>query len=167
MQSDSQPAAPPVSAGRPQPGVWEYKVVHINVESGPAPQPPDPKTASDHLHGTLSPRFLQREFPEHYGEQSEAAKRNRHPAEQLQSFLNLLGKEGWELTTTSQVGQLLMFFFKRPLRPAPKLIASAEIRRATASPAATPPAQTSPPESSPSPPSPSSPSGSEPAPGGS
>ncbi|MEY2644121.1 MAG: hypothetical protein RLZZ611_770 [Cyanobacteriota bacterium] len=104
---------------------WEYRVIHINVDSGPAPQPPDPKTASDHLQGVLSPNFLAREFPEHYGKESEAARRQLHPAEQLQSFLNLLGREGWELTETSQVGPLLMFFFKRPLRPAPKLIAAA------------------------------------------
>lgn len=120
--------APPTPAGATA-QLWEYRVVHINVDSGPPPEPPNPKTASDHLHGTLSPTFLAREFPEHYGEQSEAAKRNRHPAEQLQSFLNLLGREGWELTTTSQVGPLLMFFFKRPQRPAPKLIAAADLRR--------------------------------------
>ena len=123
MQQDSQPA--PTSQPAPAtPGLWEYRVVHINVDSGTPPQPPDPQTASEHLHGTLSPNFLAREFPEHYGQESEAARRSRHPAEQLQVFLNLLGKEGWELTTTSQVGPLLMFFFKRPLRPAPKLIAA-------------------------------------------
>jgi hypothetical protein len=110
---------------------WEYRVVHINVDSGTPPQPPNPQAASEHLHGTLSPNFLAREFPEHYGQESEAARRNRHPAEQLQVFLNLLGKEGWELTTTSQVGPLLMFFFKRPLRPAPKLIAAAPQPSAT------------------------------------
>ena len=37
----------------------------------------------------------------------------KHPAAQLQHFLNLLGHEGWELVETSQVGGLLMFFFKR------------------------------------------------------
>ena len=104
---------------------WEYRVIHINVDAGPAPEPPDPKTASDHLQGVLSPTYLAREFPEHYGKESEAARRKLHPAEQLQSFLNLLGREGWEMTETSQVGPLLMFFFKRPLRPAPKLIAAA------------------------------------------
>ena len=120
--TDSTPPATPVPSPLPP---WEYRVVHINVDSGTPPQPPDPKAASDHLQGALSPNFLAREFPEHYGKESEAARRNRHPAEQLQVFLNLLGKEGWELTTTSQVGPLLMFFFKRPLRPAPKLIAAA------------------------------------------
>jgi len=115
---------------------WEYRVIHINVDAGPAPEPPDPKTASDHLQGVLSPTYLAREFPEHYGKESEAARRKLHPAEQLQSFLNLLGREGWEMTETSQVGPLLMFFFKRPLRPAPKLIAAAG--EVAGTPAATP-----------------------------
>ena len=111
---------------------WEYRVVHINVDSGAPPQPPNPQVASEHLHGALSPNFLAREFPDHYGQQSEASRKNRHPAEQLQVFLNLLGKEGWDLTTTSQVGPLLMFFFKRPLRPAPKRIAPAQAEPASA-----------------------------------
>ena len=116
IQPHSQPERLPIQ--------WEYKVVHINVDSGQPPQPPDPKAASDHLHGTLSPDFLAREFPDVYGEESEAARRGRHPAEQLQTFLNLLGRQGWELTESCKVGPLLMFFFKRPLRPTPKLIAS-------------------------------------------
>jgi hypothetical protein len=134
MQQEPQPSQALRPAAPPS-GLWEYRVVHINVDSGTPPQPPDPKAASEHLHGTLSPHFLAREFPEHYGQESDAARRSRHPAEQLQVFLNLLGKEGWELTTTSQVGPLLMFFFKRPLRPAPKLI--------TAGP---PPAEAKPPQ---------------------
>ena len=125
MQQDQHPKATTAPALRTN-NPWEYRVVHINVDSGQPPQAPDPQIASDHLHGTLSPDFLAREFPDHYGQESEAARRSRHPAEQLQVFLNLLGKEGWELTTTSQVGPLLMFFFKRPLRQAPKLIAAAK-----------------------------------------
>ena len=50
----------------------------------------------------------------------------KHPAEQLQKFMNLLGEEGWEMTTTAQVGQLLMFFFKRPLPLAPSETTSDE-----------------------------------------
>jgi hypothetical protein len=115
---------PTTKPGSDSSGQWEYRVVHINVDSGPPPQPPNPQTASEHLHGVLSPNFLAKEFPEHYGNESEAARRNRHPAEQLQTFLNLLGREGWEMTDSCQVGPLLMFFFKRPLRPAPKLIAA-------------------------------------------
>ena len=117
IQPEPQPAPP-------APVQWEYRVVHIDVEPGNPPEPPDPKTASEHLHGTLSPDFLAREFPEIYGDESDTARRSRHPAEQLQTFLNLLGRQGWEMTDTSQVGPLLMFFFKRPLRPTPKLIAA-------------------------------------------
>jgi hypothetical protein len=112
------------------PRAWEYRVVHINVEPGHPPQAPNPQVASDHLHGTLSPDFLAREFPEVYGDESEASRRSRHPAEQLQTFLNLLGRQGWEMTDSCQVGPLLMFFFKRPMRPLPKLLASARSRPA-------------------------------------
>lgn len=93
---------------------WEYRVIHINVEGGPPPEPPSPRTDSERLGGALSPEFLQREFPQQY---SEAGKRPRHPAEQLQFFLNALGREGWELAETTQVGPLLMFIFKRPAPP--------------------------------------------------
>ena len=94
---------------------WEYRVIHINVDSNRPPQPPDPQAASEKLHGVLSPEFISREFPEQYG--SAAAQVPKHPAEQLQYFLNLLGKEGWEMVEASPVGPLLMFFFKRPLVP--------------------------------------------------
>ena len=99
--------------------LWDYRVIHINVDSGKPPEPASPQQASDHLHGVLSPDFIQREFPEYYSSEGEKPRRGKHPAEQLQEFLNLLGRDGWELTTTAQVGRLLMFFFKRPLRPLP------------------------------------------------
>ena len=102
--------------------LWEYRVVHINVATGSPPEPVSPEKASEHLRGLLSPDFLSREFPEHYSEDNDDRQRNRHPAEQLQLYLNLLGRQGWEMTTTAQVGPLLMFFFKRPLRPLPRLI---------------------------------------------
>ncbi len=95
--------------------LWEYRVVHINVENGSPPQPPDPEAASQKLQGLLSAEFILREFPELYG----APQPPRHPAEQLQYFLNLLGRDGWEMVEAAQVGPLLMFFFKRPRRPAP------------------------------------------------
>ena len=99
----------------PIPPQWEYRVIHINVDNRTPPQPPDPQVASQKLGGTLSPEFISREFPQQYGPEQRAQSAPKHPAEQLQHFLNLLGKEGWEMTTTAQVGQLLMFFFKRPV----------------------------------------------------
>ena len=91
---------------------WEYRVVHININNDAPPQPPTPEAASKKLQGSLSPEFIKREFPQMYQKQSPQQK---HPAAQLQHFLNLLGNEGWELVETSQVGGLLMFFFKRQL----------------------------------------------------
>ena len=94
--------------------LWEYRVIHINLESGNPPEPPSAEAASERLHGALSPEFIAGEFPEFYG----APPPPRHPAGQLQFFLNLLGAEGWEMVEASQVGPLLMFFFKRPHQPA-------------------------------------------------
>ena len=102
----SEPQAPPAHQR------WEYRVVHININNDAPPQPPTPEAASKKLQGSLSPEFIKREFPQMYQKQSPQQK---HPAAQLQHFLNLLGNEGWELVETSQVGGLLMFFFKRLL----------------------------------------------------
>ena len=90
---------------------WEYKVVHINVNTTTSTQKPaTPEAASQKLQGSLSPEFIEREFPKMYQNKPSAPK---HPAEQLQNFLNLLGNDGWEFVETTQVGRLLMFFFKR------------------------------------------------------
>ncbi|MEB3201478.1 MAG: hypothetical protein VKK05_01535 [Synechococcus sp.] len=102
---------------------WEYRVIHINVESSTPPGPPNPKADSERLGGALSPDYLKREFPQQY---SAEAQKPRHPAEQLTFFLNALGKENWEMVEAAQVGPLLMFFFKRPMREPPKVIASSE-----------------------------------------
>ncbi|MFM7229884.1 MAG: hypothetical protein ACKO2F_09640 [Cyanobacteriota bacterium] len=91
---------------------WEYRVIHIDV-AGKAPPEPNPSEASQRLGGTLSPEFIAREFPDLYRRQQA---KPLHPAAQLQHFLNALGEEGWELTQTAQIGQLLMFFFKRRRR---------------------------------------------------
>ena len=125
--TDQGPTAKPLG----EMPVWEYRVIHINVDNNNPPAPPDPKVASERRGGKLSPEFISREFPQQYGpeQQAKAKAAPKHPAEQLQHFLNLLGKEGWELTTTTQVGQLLMFFFKRPLGPLPKQIAAAESKK--------------------------------------
>ena len=93
---------------------WEYRVVHINIESGNPPEPPTPSSDSSRLGGALSAEFLQREFPQKY---QVGARPPRHPAAQLQLFLNALGEKNWELLQVAQVGPLLMFFFKRPLSP--------------------------------------------------
>ena len=106
---------------------WDYRVIHINVEGGNPPEPPSPVNDSERLGGALSPEFLKKEFPQQYAAE---ARKPRHPAEQLQFFLNALGKEDWELVEAPQVGPLLMFVFKRPNPdPAPPSGPSPEVAK--------------------------------------
>ena len=97
---------------------WEYKVIHINmnqVKTEDLPKPANPEVASKKLQGSLSPEFIKKQFPTVYKNNPKAAQ-PRHPAEQLQDFLNTMGRECWELIEISELGPLQMFFFKRPLR---------------------------------------------------
>ena len=93
---------------------WEYKVIHINtnVQNTGKIQASTPERDSQKLQGSLSPEFIKKEFPKMYPQNTAKPK---HPAQQLETFLNTLGKDRWELVETSQVGELLMFFFKRLL----------------------------------------------------
>ena len=117
MESSNNPSSIPQEHLSTEAQKWEYRVVHININNDAPPQPSNPEAASKKLQGSLSPEFIKREFPQMYQQQSPQQK---HPAAQLQHFLNLLGNEGWELVETSQVGGLLMFFFKRLLIKKPE-----------------------------------------------
>ena len=91
---------------------WEYKVIHININKTITSQKEvSPEAASKKLQGSLSPKFIEQEFPQLYKQKPST----KHPAEQLQNFMNSLGTEGWELVETADVGEMLMFFFKREI----------------------------------------------------
>ena len=108
--------------------VWEYRVIHIDATTSSPPRPADPKLASEKLGGVLSPDYIRREFPDQYGSEADAASTSlKHPAQQLEYFLNMLGKQGWELANTAQVEHLLMFIFKRPMRQLPNLLPSTAV----------------------------------------
>ena len=101
--------------------VWEYRVIHINMNSVKQenlPKQANPEVASKKLQGSLSPDFIRKEFPGMYKNPGQP-QQPRHPAEQLQDFLNAMGREAWELFEISEVGPLQMFFFKRPKPPKP------------------------------------------------
>ena len=86
---------------------WNYFVLNINIES--APLPPNPEEASKKLKGTLSPSFIQDQFPEEYKEV-----RQGEPMEvQLQKNLDRLGSQGWELINISTMGPKLLFFLQK------------------------------------------------------
>ena len=85
------------------------------VKQEDLPKQANPEMASKKLQGSLSPEFIKKEFPDLYKNQRQS-RRSRHPAEQLQDFLNEMGRSSWELIEISELGPLQMFFFKR-LRP--------------------------------------------------
>ena len=87
---------------------WNYFVLNINIATAAAS--PNPEEASKKLKGTLSPTFIQDQFPEEYKE----FKQDEPMELQLQKKLDLLGSQGWELISISEVGPKLLFFFKRP-----------------------------------------------------
>jgi hypothetical protein len=87
---------------------WNYFVLNINIATAAAS--PSPEEASKKLKGTLSPTFIQDQFPEEYKE----FKQDEPMELQLQKKLDLLGSQGWELISISEVGPKLLFFFKRP-----------------------------------------------------
>ena len=95
--------------------VWEYRVIHINMNSVKQedfPKQANPEVASKKLQGSLSPEFIKKEFPDLYKNPGKS-RHPRHPAEQLQAFLNEMGRSSWELIEISELGPLQMFFFKR------------------------------------------------------
>ena len=87
---------------------WNYFVLNINI----AQQEPQssPEEASKKLKGTLSPSFIQEQFPQEY----KNVKPGAPMEQQLQTYLDELGVKGWELINISTVGSKLLFFFKRP-----------------------------------------------------
>tara|TARA_Y100001978_G_scaffold88965_1_gene79658 strand:- start:122 stop:463 length:342 start_codon:yes stop_codon:yes gene_type:complete len=92
--------------------LWDYLVIHVNFEPG---KNSDSKTdnlelATEKLQGSLSPEYLQKEFPQQFKKKSPTV----HPSKQLEGFLKRCGNEGWELKTTERVGGLLMFIFMKP-----------------------------------------------------
>ena len=86
-----------------------------SVKQEDLPKQANPEVASKKLQGSLSPEFIKKEFPVFYKNPGQSP-RPRHPAEQLQDFLNEMGRSSWELIEISELGPLQMFFFKR-LKP--------------------------------------------------
>jgi len=109
---------------------WEYKVIHLNVEPGPAAAAPGPPAAGTPTAGEesgqarpmFSDSFLKKEFPRFYDSRLEQERAGQpqpqpqpqHPAQQLQAFLHDHGAQGWQLVGVFPVGVLSMLFFRRP-----------------------------------------------------
>ena len=89
--------------------LWDYLVIHVNFEPGKdsGQNTDNLELATEKLQGSLSPEYLQKEFPQQFKKKEPSL----HPSKQLEIFLKRCGQEGWELKTTERVGGLLMFIF--------------------------------------------------------
>ena len=88
---------------KPQQIIWEYKVVQMISQSQVSPD-----EISRKLGGSLSAESLKAQFPEYYAEQN--------GREQICDFLNILGRDGWELIQVQQVVALPLMIFKRQMQ---------------------------------------------------
>ncbi len=83
---------------------WEYRLVGINIKSSPKPNIYE---AEEKLPG-LSKEFIQKEFSEYYKNG-----KNDNIALQCQNLINIYGKRGWDHYFQGQIGNLIVFYFKR------------------------------------------------------
>ena len=89
--------------------LWDYLVFHVNFEPGKVTDQNTDKLelATEKLQGSLSPEYLQKEFPQQFKKKEPQL----HPSKQLEVFLKACGNEGWQLKTTERIGGFLMFIF--------------------------------------------------------
>ena len=81
----------------------EYRTIGINISSTP---PPSIKKDSEKMQG-VSKEFLEKEFPEYY------QNKTTNIALQCQNLINIYGKKGWEHYFQGQIGNLILFYFRR------------------------------------------------------
>ena len=84
---------------------WDFRVVGININPI---QPSDANAASRKLGETLTPKFLEQEFPEEYSD-----KKSTNTALQCQKIIQAYGKYGWEHYQQGQLGNNAMLYFRR------------------------------------------------------
>ena len=81
----------------------EYRTIGININQTPSPSI---KKDSEKMKG-VSKEFLEKEFPEYY------QNKTTNIALQCQNLINIYGKKGWEHYFQGQIGNLILFYFRR------------------------------------------------------
>ena len=81
----------------------EYRTIGININ---ITTPPSIKKDTEKMKG-VSKEFLEKEFPNYY------QNKNTNIALQCQNLINIYGKKGWEHYFQGQIGNLILFYFKR------------------------------------------------------
>ena len=85
--------------------VIEYRTIGININLTP---PPNVKKDAEKIQG-VSKEFMEKEFPDYYQSKS------TNIALQCQNLINIYGKRGWEHYFQGQIGNLILFYFKRDI----------------------------------------------------
>ena len=85
--------------------VIEYRTIGININLTP---PPNVKKDAEKIQG-VSKEFMEKEFPNYYQNKS------TNIALQCQNLINIYGKRGWEHYFQGQIGNLILFYFKRDI----------------------------------------------------
>ena len=85
--------------------VIEYRTIGININLTP---PPNVKKDAEKIQG-VSKEFMEKEFPDYY------QNKNTNIALQCQNLINIYGKRGWEHYFQGQIGNLILFYFKRDI----------------------------------------------------
>ena len=83
--------------------VIEYRTIGININLTP---PVNVKKDAEKIKG-VSKEFMEKEFPDYY------KNKNTNIALQCQNLINIYGKRGWEHYFQGQIGNLILFYFKR------------------------------------------------------
>ena len=81
----------------------EYRTIGININTTTNP---NVKKDIQKMDG-VSKEFLEKEFPNYY------QNKNTNLALQCQNLINIYGKKGWEHYFQGQIGNLILFYFKR------------------------------------------------------
>lgn len=86
--------------------IWDYRVVGVNINQT---QSADAKMASSQMDG-MSQDFLKREFPNYYENDT-----STNIGYQCQQVLKIYGKNGWEHYQQSNIGALIMLYFRKQI----------------------------------------------------
>ena len=81
----------------------DYRTIGINISTTP---PVNVNKDASKIKGA-SKEFLEKEFPNYY------QNKNNNIALQCQNLINIYGKKGWEHYFQGQIGNLILFYFKR------------------------------------------------------
>ena len=80
----------------------DYRTVGVNISST---QPASVKKDASRIEGATK-EFLEKEFPSYYQNKNNIAL-------QCQNLINIYGKKGWEHYFQGQIGNLILFYFRR------------------------------------------------------